>query len=96
MPATERATLAEIYNTLNQLVEAYVNVMATFQSVVSEVGEIKNEVQGLRGFMEDHLVDAVQARDVWRANAEAHKNEVEVLRQQLQEALGGRGMLPQT
>lgn len=88
MPTTQKATLAEIYNTLNQLVEAYVNVMATFETIVTDVGEMKTTVQQLHGFVNDQFIDAVQARDIWRQNAELHKLEVVELKCQLQAVLG--------
>ena len=87
MPGTQRPTLAEIYNTLNQLVEAYSNVMMTFSSVVSDVSELRNEIADLHEFNRGLLSDAVSARDVWRATAEAHKAETERLRAQLAEVM---------
>jgi len=88
MPTSERATLAEIYSTLNQLVEAYVNVIQTFSTVVTEVGEIRAEVKQLNEFISEHFADAVTGRNVWRANAEHHRKEAEQLRAQLNALLG--------
>lgn len=85
---SQRATLAEIYNVLNDLVDAYGKVMITFETIVTEIGELKTEVQALREFVHESYTDAVAGRDVWRYNAEMHKAEIERLRQQLQEALG--------
>lgn len=83
MPGAQRPTLAEIYATLNQLVEAYSNVMMTFSSVVQDVAELRNEIADLQEFNRGLLTDAVTARDVWRSTADAHRAEVEKLRLQL-------------
>jgi len=88
MPNPSRPTLAEIYNTLNQLVEAYSNVMMTFSSVVTDVAELRGEIAALQEFNRGMLADAVTARDIWRATAEAHKIEVDKLRAQLAAAAG--------
>ena len=85
---SQKATLAEIYNVLNDLVEAYGNVMVTFESVVTETGELKTAVQELYGFVHEIHAEAVAGRNVWRHNSEAHKAEAELLRQQLNECLG--------
>lgn len=81
-------TLAEIYNTLNQLVEAYSNVMMTFSSVVTDVAQLRGEIADLREFNRGLLTDAVASREIWRAAADAHKAEAEALRVQLA-AMGG-------
>lgn len=84
MPASSsRPTLAEIYNTLNQLVDAYGSVMMTFSSVVTDVQELRGEIADLKAFNQSLLADAVTAQRVWQAAAEAHKAEAESLRAQL-------------
>jgi hypothetical protein len=79
----QRPTLAEIYNTLNSLVDSYTAVMDTFGSVVSDVQQLRQDVADLRSILRTELADAVTGRDVWRATAEAHKREAEYLRSQL-------------
>jgi hypothetical protein len=83
MPVPARPTLAEIYATLNQLVDAYGNVMMTFSSVVTDVAEVRNEIVDLKEFNRGLLTDAVSSQRVWQAAAEAHKAEAAELRAQL-------------
>ena len=81
--ASSRPTIVEVYNTLNQLVEAYSNVMMTFSSVVSDVQELRNEIADLKEFNRGLLTDAVSSSEIWRAAAEAHREEVTKLRAEL-------------
>lgn len=78
-------TLAEIYATLNQLVDAYSQVMATFASVVSDVQELRHDMAELRDLMRGGTADALTATGIWRAVAEAHRADAEKLRAQLAE-----------
>lgn len=84
-----RPTLAEIYNTLNQLVDAYSQVMATFGSVVEDVQEIRQEVGELRDMMRRETADALTAAHIWRSAAEAHKMDAEKLRVQIEALKAG-------
>lgn len=84
-----KPTLAEIYNTLNQLVDAYGQVMAAFQSVIQDVQETRQEVAELREMMRRETADAVSAANVWRSAAEAHKLEAHKLRVQLEALRSG-------
>ena len=81
--ASARPTLAEIYTTLNQLVDAYSTVMMTFSSVVTDVQDLRNEIADLKEFNRGLLTDAVSSREIWRSAAEAHKAEAVRLRAQL-------------
>jgi hypothetical protein len=81
--ASARPTLAEIYTTLNQLVDAYGAVMMTFSSVVTDVQDLRGEIIDLKLFNQSLLTDAVSSQRVWQAAAEAHKAEAEALRAQL-------------
>lgn len=83
MPDQPRPTLAEIYATLNQLVDAYNAVMMTFSSVVTDVQDLRNEIADLKEFNRGLLTDAVSSREIWQATSEAHKAEAEALRVQL-------------
>lgn len=82
-PSPGPVTLAEIFGTLNQLVDAYTQVMATFQSVVADVAQVRQSVDDLTAFVHGELADAVTAARIWRDAAEAHKQQVETLRAQL-------------
>jgi len=77
--------LAEIYAVLNQLVDSYQSVMITFQTVITEQGEIKTKVEDLYQFVHGQFAEAVTARDIWRHNAETYKAEVDRLKQLLRE-----------
>lgn len=76
MPPTQKATITEIYNTLNQLVEAYTAVMMTFSSVVTDMSQLKDEIADLKEFNRSIFTDAVSSAKVWQDVAEAHKQEV--------------------
>jgi hypothetical protein len=75
-----KPTLAEVYAVINQQVEAYGNVMTTFQMVITEVGEIKTGLQELRQFVNEQFADAITARNIWQNNAEVYKAEAERLK----------------
>lgn len=77
--------LVEIYAVLNQLVDSYQSVMITFQTVITEQGEIKTKVEDLYQFVHGQFAEAVTARDIWRHNAETYKAEVDRLKQLLRE-----------
>lgn len=81
--ADSRPTITEVFNTLNQLVEAYSSVMMTFASVVSDMQQLRDEVADLKEFNRGLLTDAVSSSAVWRSAAEAHKAEADSLRTQL-------------
>ena len=78
-----KPTLNEIYSTLNSLVDAYTQVMATFASVVEDVQAIRAEVADLREMMKKETADAITAAELWRSVAEAHRLEAEKLREQI-------------
>lgn len=80
----KNVTLAEVYGTLNQLVEAYTAVMDTFGSVVTDVQELRQEMAELRALMRTQLADAMTARDIWQATAEAHKAQAAQLKSQIE------------
>jgi uncharacterized protein involved in exopolysaccharide biosynthesis len=86
---SKQPTLAEVYATLNQLVEAYTAVMGTFSSVVTDVQQLRQEVAELRTLMRAELADATTARDVWQAVAEAHKAQVAQLKLQIEALQSG-------
>lgn len=75
--------MAEIYAVLNQLVESYTDVMELFQGVVIEVGEIKTAVNDIREFVNNEYTDAVQGRNIWQQNAEAHRQQAAELKAKL-------------
>lgn len=82
-------TLAEIYNTLNQLVDAYGQVMATFGSVVDDVQEIRREVAELRDMMRKETDNAITAARLYKSIAEAHEMEAEKLKVQIEALKSG-------
>lgn len=81
--ASKSGSLAEVYAVLNQLQDAYEKVLLTFQTVIIDVGEIKDGLHKLQEFVQEQFADAVSARNMWRSVAEAHKAELEKLREQL-------------
>lgn len=81
---TQYDTIIEIYNVLNQLTEAYGNVMMTFQSVAGEVSQLRNDIADLREFNRGLLTDAASGLVIWRDVANAHKEEAAQLRRQLE------------
>ena len=86
-----RPTLAEVYGTLNQLVESYTAVMETFGSVVSDVQELRQDVAELRTLLRAELADAVTAQNVWQSAAEAHKAQVAQLKAEIEAMQSGAG-----
>ena len=81
--------LAEVYATLNQLVESYTAVMDTFGSVVADAQELRQEVAELRSLMRAELADAITSRNIWIAAAEAHKAQVAQLKLQIEAMKSG-------
>lgn len=88
----QQATLAEIYEILNQLVEAYTQVMEMFQAVVLQVGETKAAVEDIRAFVNNEYTDAKQTAAIWQHNAKLHRQQAQDLKDKLKtlEAVAGQ------
>ena len=86
----EQATVAEIYNSLKQLIDAYERVMDTFGSVVGDVVDMQADIRDIEEFVNEQFTNAVTGRNLWEANARIHREAAEKLRVQLK-ILSGEG-----
>jgi hypothetical protein len=75
--------VAEIYNSLTQLIDAYERVMDTFGSVVGDVVDMQSDIRDIEKFVNEQFVNAVTGRNLWKANAKIHREAAEKLRVQL-------------
>ena len=81
---SKKASIAEIYSSLKQLIDAYERVMDTFGSVVEDVIRMKADIIEVEKFVNEQFVDAITGRNLWQANAKIHKKTAQELAIQLQ------------
>lgn len=81
---SKASTIAEVYGSLKQLIDAYERVMDTFGSVVEDVIRMKADIIEVEKFVNEQFADAVTGRNLWQANAKIHRETAEALAIQLQ------------
>lgn len=87
MAQSQNVTLAEIYNSLNQLIDAYTNTMLLISDFSTNLNTVETKLTDLSQFVYGQFADTEQARNVWERSAILHREQAEKLKEQIEDLL---------